>query len=329
VRRFTTFRATGRALVCVAVAAMGLAMSPAGAGAATGSLGKVTVYSSISAGSIAPGADGNIWVSDGSSIEKVSTSGQVLATYPVSGAADLSSGLYGRIWFGAGSGQIGRISSTGHVTMFTVPSDCGSPMPGPYRQIWMRCGDSAGRLKIATGDVDTFALPHGTQTHLVLGPDGNMWFGDLNGTVYQVGRIKPSGTGIKLFNLGSPPSYECTIGFDDITSGPGSRLWFDGFDDFQHCRGASVLSMSTTGVGGPGTGGNAQDFSGITEGPDRHVWVGDQSPYDSIWRISPDGAVQQFHIPNSGHSTDPVPGPDGRVWFIDDGHLAAIGTSVS
>src|SRR5437879_2600395 len=85
-----------RAHIGLVIGAMPLlALAPATTAAA--SPGKVTVYT-VNASSIAAGADGNIWVSDGSSISKVSTSGVVRHTYPVSGTGELSPGPNGRIW---------------------------------------------------------------------------------------------------------------------------------------------------------------------------------------------------------------------------------------
>src|SRR5205807_6581954 len=130
---------------------------------------------------------------------------------------------------------------------------------------------------------------------------------------------------VKLFDL----SYSCTSGFTGIAVGSDGRIWFDGFNDYQHCRGGAVGSISTTGAAGPGTCCNSNVFSGIAAGPDHAMWAGDTSPYDSIWRVTPGGSVQQFTIPNNGTSTDPIARPDGRVWFVDNGQLAAITTAVS
>ena len=79
------------------------------------------------------------------------------------------------------------------------------------------------------------------------------------------------------------PGLECTQGFDDITTGPGATIWFDGFNDFEHCLGGSVESISTNGALGTFTH-NASFYTGITEGVVNHELRSslDQSMYGEL-----------------------------------------------
>ena len=64
---------------------------------------------------------------------------------------------------------------------------------------------------------------------------------------------------------------------------------------------------------------------GLASGSDGNIWVGQ---YRQILKVSPaDGQILDTY-PLSGGAGDPIPGPDGRLWFdFSDGKIGAITTS--
>src|SRR5438046_1067203 len=178
--------------------------------------GKVTRYE-VRGTSIAVGADGNVWVAQGSRIAKVSQAGEILARYWIGSGADLTSGPDGRIWFGMGGQRIGAITRSGHVTTYPVPKGCHRPTAGPRQTIWMPCEKSAGSLDIASGHVSFFKLPHRSDTAFTLGSDGNMWYGDYARGNYHIAKITPDGVTVTEYKMGD----DCTHGLEDVTTGPG------------------------------------------------------------------------------------------------------------
>lgn len=126
------------------------------------------------------GPDGNLWVLEWSThaIARVTPSGQVTeypAPYaglsPEPGVAmedKIAAGAEGDLWFDAGVDRVSRISLTGEVTDFLLPTSGSVP------------------------------------TDIVLGTDGNMWFPEVSGNA--IGRVTPTGE-IKEFHLPEPALY--------------------------------------------------------------------------------------------------------------------------
>ncbi len=139
--------------------------------------------SSCGPGVIAAGPDGNLWYTRGcpgflgaahpvpavSVIGRITTQG-VSEEFPASGRpADITAGRDGSIWFTElDAGQIGRISTAGGITEYTIPTD--------------------------------FSEPFG----IVAGPDGSLWFTESFGA--KVGRISTSGN-LAEFPLPSSPPH--------------------------------------------------------------------------------------------------------------------------
>ncbi len=156
---------------------------------------------------------------------------------------------------------------------------------------------------------------HGLQDNslpgqIVAGPDGNLWFADPGSTIQGTGE-GPSPTTVGDAGVGRvTPQGEITEFFDgmqaqnasdprSITAGPDGALWFT--DD------------------GDGT-----------EAPDDADDRADDSstPTPAIGRIATTGAVTEFMtgLPKGSVPGDITAGPDGNLWFTDQGKTRAIGT---
>src|SRR5579885_3133497 len=197
---------------------------------------------------IIAGPDGNLWFTDpgGDQIGRITPGGRVTEfALPTpssnsgggygnapggnnTASGGITTGPDGNLWFPeAGGDQIGRITPSGTITQFALPTANSDPVEitlGPDGNLWFTetDGNQIGRIT-PEGRVTEFALPNDGSNPgaITAGPDGNLWFieAPYRGSD-QIGRITPSGT-ITEFAL---PSATSDSG--DITAGPDGNLWF-------------------------------------------------------------------------------------------------------
>jgi virginiamycin B lyase len=172
-------------------------------------------------------------------------------------------------------GRIGRITTTGQVTEFPVPSTLGDP--------W----------------------------EITLGPDGNLWFTEIGdyfnpdnpANVANIGRITPSGV-ITEFPVPTKASAP-----NGITVGPDGALWFTENHGNQIGRITTSGAISEFPIPTP----NAAAI-GIAAAVDGNLWFTEQFG-QRIGRISTSGQVREFPLPNGGNPVGITAGPDGALWF--------------
>lgn len=111
----------------------------------------------------------------------------------------IAAGSDGNLWFteesNTGQGSIGRITPSGNLTTFTIPTQHCSPhgiTPGPDGALWFTedVGNKIGRIT-TTGKVTEFTVraPGSRPTAIVTGPDGGIWFSES--AAGNVGRLTP------------------------------------------------------------------------------------------------------------------------------------------
>ena len=321
-------RSTGVALALLVSLALVLSF-PGSALAAP--LGQVTAFnaSTIHAGSITSGADGNLWFTDNAcggggvgscGIERMTPSGTITKFITGQWDADLVTttsfpssiawGPDGNVWFtdeiptgeryvgmAVVTGAIGRITPSGTITDFD-----------------------------ATGSY----APQG----ITAGPDGNLWFTAEggNGMWGAIGRITPSGT-ITYFTAGLQGSSPQWLTNDSapgsITAGPDGNLWF-----IDTGKAKAIGRITPSGTITEFTAGLPTDSwpASIIAGPDGNVWFTDEGCYGhdnatcAIGRITPSGTITEFTagLHTGSYPTGSVPraitaGPDGNLWFTDQG----------
>jgi virginiamycin B lyase len=188
------------------------------------------------ASGIIASADGGAWFSrtlssgEGvfhSSIGRVSPNGGTITTFPLAktigeSVTSMAAGPDGNVWFTTASaiqsGVIGRITPSGELTAFPLPAaGTGSSslmkiLAGPDGNLWFTRviksgsqGDEGtsriGRITSA-GVITEFPLPPGADRFRIIadmaaGPDGNLWFAEMNGDgeVWKpsIGRVTPTG----------------------------------------------------------------------------------------------------------------------------------------
>jgi streptogramin lyase len=189
------------------------------------------------------------------------------------------------------------------VTEFSLPTAGSGPSritAGPDGNLWFTEVNNFSLGRITTaGSVTEFRLP-ARADGITTGPDGNLWF--TSASSYQIGRISPAGA-ITMFQALAMPH--------DITAGPDGNLWFtDG-------NGHQIGRMTATGVvtvfpttNPPGS---------ITAGPDGNLWFTESvlaGEGDSIGRITTSGMITEFPLPRESDPTDIATGPDDNLWFI-------------
>ena len=264
----------------------------------------------------------------------------------------ITTGPDGALWFFGAPGEVGRITAAGVASEFTVPAD---PQPaespfettgfaptlnalatGPDGNLWFatsnsdNAGDAAIGRMTPNGQVTFFpGAPREFSTFggLTTGPDGNLWFteredGASAGEQPAVGEITPSGVAtLHHIPVGTTLDPNRGVGVDAGagTIGPDGSLWF----------------TETAAIGRMAPGGTIEQFplpgptSGaiprsITSGPGGAVWFTllannfDLADFGSICRITTDGAITMYPVPENATVGGITEGPDGSAWFTEE-----------
>ncbi len=159
--------------------------------------------------------------------------GQTITEYEIptlgAGPERIAAGPDGALWFTEdGANQIGRITTDGVVTEFSIP---GSPSTGiaagPDGAVWFTERDAAQIGRITPAGVTTvYAIPPNEFGHpwqpsqITAGSDGALWFTADNGFEGSLCRITTDGVATVVRTLGH---YNHA---GSLTSGPDGGLWF-------------------------------------------------------------------------------------------------------
>src|SRR5207248_5728698 len=114
------------------------------------------------------------------------------------------------------------------------------------------------------------------------GPDGNLWFTEVNDPA--IGRITPTGT-VDEFTSGMTSGTP-----QGITAGPDGNLWFT-----EESAPPIIARIDTSGTITELSAPLASDAElwGITAGPDGNLWFPEFNK-DTIARITPSGTLTEF-----------------------------------
>jgi streptogramin lyase len=202
------------------------------------------------------------------------------------GPTAITTGPDGALWFVGIPGEIGRITTSGVVTEFSlpaVPPATGSP----------------------SGTPDSPATP----AAITVGPDGALWFTGIPG---EIGRMTTSGV---------VTEFPITATAQAIAVGSDGALWFTGISGE---IGRITTSGVVTEYPLPEVQGDPMDLGAITSGPDGALWC--TGVAGELTRITTTGVVTEFTVPALPPPSprtpigSPVPGtiiagPDGNLWF--------------
>lgn len=243
--------------------------------------------------------------------------GQSFTEYPISGDGDgIAAGPDGNIWFTEdNAGKIGRITLSGVVTEFSIPTAGSEPRSiarGPDGNLWFT-ENGAGKIgRITTsGAITEFTLSNSSSTpsSIVSGPDGNLWFTEF--ALGKIGRITPAGS-VTEFQTPSDPAF--------IAVGSDGNLWFT------ERLGNHVDRITPGGVITQFPTLTMSRLVAITGGADGNLWFISDSD-NKIGRITTAGAVSEFNLPGTARGEALTAGPDGNIWSTGDHEIARITTT--
>jgi streptogramin lyase len=247
---------------------------------------------------------------DASVSETTAVSGG-FTVFPLLNAGNsITAGPDGNLWFTMlNTNQIGRITPTGVITTFAIPTANAGPaviVPGPDGNLWFTESTSNKIASISPlGSFNEYSIPtsRSRPDGIAAGPDGNLWYTENLGE--KIGRISPTGTNVTEFPIPIADSAP-----QQIIAGPDGNLWFT--------YGATVGTISPAGVFNEAMISipDSSYYSpyAITAGPDGNVWYTDTYGA-SVGRITPAGMITDFGI-----GMDPGPiavGPDGNLWLAN------------
>ena len=232
-------------------------------------------------------------------------------------ASGITNGPDGAMWFTEfAANKIGRITTSGAITTFDVPSTSDLPKIAAANDgnLWFTVDSPADKIGRITpsGTVTLFDVPgaNNRPVGIALGADNKIWFTELGAD--KIGRIDPAAanpqTSLTEFTLaaGSIPS--------GIISGPDGKIWFaeQGIDKLGRIDplaadpGASLIEFATPVGSGP---------TNLTTGPDGAVWFVAGTKVD---RMTTAGVVtDQFDVTGAGDGVQLITtGSDGNLWFL-------------
>jgi virginiamycin B lyase len=263
---------------------------------------------------ITGGADGNVWLTEGQKLTKVTPDGQVTELSVDNIGYDhttwITSGPDGNIWF-VGNGQIIKyVLNTG---LFEYPISDSSIGPFTFDRdgnIWYVNGAPSKIVKVTPEGVvlDSYDFPVAAVDiwDMVTGPDGNIWFTER--AVPNIGRITPDGV-ITQFPVPGETIQGPDGGNFNITVGPDGNLWFTGL--MYNIIGVMTTSgevIKTYDVGNVWP-------NGITKGLDGNIWFTEMHG-TNLGRI-------KLNIPDT---TSPILNLPGTITV---NAISASGTNVS
>ena len=248
---------------------------------------------------ITAGSDGALWFTLANSAEgigRITTSGQI-SFYPLPSQDNTGSivvGPDGALWFtdthNSGSsasttalGAIGRITTSGQVTLYPVTQDYpGGLVVGPDGALWFTCHHSIGRITTA-GQLTLYPQPTNDWLGgIAISPEGDsLWFtvsGPGSSTADPIGRITTSGQ--TTFSASSSPYSP-----GGLSAAPDGGFWFGTWGPPGSHVTSVIGRMTASGmVTNTYTAPGLYDANGLVLGPDGALWFTD-SVNDTVGRI--------------------------------------------
>jgi len=188
---------------------------------------------------------------------------------------------------------------------------------GPSNTLWeTNPNDSEGFIQVVdlAGGTSQYTmyglLGRGTELWDVTeGPDGRMWFADLEGSIIA---LTPSGVATSY-------PLPSNSGAFHIVSGPDGNLWATVFPN-------AIARITTSGAITEFTLSDPNsDPEGIVVGPDGALWFAEFGA-GKVGRITTDGSITEYAPTGGEISPDEVAvGNDGNIWFSEHGRNSYIG----
>jgi streptogramin lyase len=328
--------------------------------------GTVTLYTTADLpAAIISGPDGNLWVTEGSHVAKITPLGME-TEYAISrGSSGITVGPDGNLWF-TEFRTLGKITTGGTLTEYPATTFSNFRLPGgiaagPDGNLWFMgiLSSNIGQVSTSGQLANTYALSNGSGPDWdTLDPDGAVWFSEFYAN--QIGRVSITGTvtSFPIKTQGSGPG--------GIVTGADGNLWFveENVNQVAKITTRGTVTEYPLGTGFRGLWGmtlgarwefvvhgiqpKARQQSRphhhrpvpsrntplptpsafpffITKGPDGNLWFTENGA-SQIGKIDPGaGAITEYSI---GASKAPGPitaGPNGNLWFLENTASGAIG----
>jgi streptogramin lyase len=253
---------------------------------------------------LALGPDGNIWVTIGGKIAKISPAGDVTEYDPaeVGSPNGIVAGPDGNLWL-TQSGEVVKVPPAAPLTAtkFTIAeiSDPRAITVGPDGNLWTASGDQV--VKIPPGDPATrtaYTVTGLAARDIASGGDGQLWVADFGDD-----RV------VSLTTGGVSKSYPVGGGVQGIAAGPGTQIAY------------ANPSSNPQQVGRIEPGGEAQktdvpgtDPFGVTFGPDGAYWFAEFNG-SKVGRMTVDGKVSALDGLSAGSGPRYITaGPGNTLW---------------
>ena len=264
------------------------------------SIKQFTLPSSGVAG-LTAGPDGNLWITTGTQILRMTPQGSVTGQFSAPGGpGSITAGPDGNSWFTAGN-TIGRITPAGAVSMYPGPSlnpPCstypvsGGLLDGPIISV-------DGKL-VTIYSIQETALPCNYPSEF--------------GGAYEVNPSDPS-NGVESNSCSgnqeeSPDPLPYPL--PAVTQWPSNNISFP-----------CVNSSGAMTINGVTVTSQPGHVFGMAAGADGNLWytLGDQS----IYRLTTANGIKQFPLPNGLVAGNVGQGPDGNVWLFASGsHIIKV-----
>ena len=219
-------------------------------------------------------------------------------------ASGITNGSDGATWFTEfAATKIGRITTSGAITTFDVPSTNDLPRIAAANDgnLWFTVdgpGDKIGRIT-PSGTVTLFDVPgaNNRPVGIALGADNKIWFTELGAG--KIGRIDPSAAdpGASLIEFATPAGSSPT----NLTTGPDGAIWFTESNRIgRFDPPAAVVTTTTT---GGSTTSTVPPAAGVETTPPSPA---DTSRSSEVRLIQARTAVAMRHGPSSNDPSNGV-----------------------
>ena len=247
---------------------------------ADGNLTRFTVPPGTAPAQITSGPDGALWFTAADAIGHMSSAGVFLGTFPLTGTlgglGGIVAGPDGNLWFTeVYANRIGRITTSGVVTEFPVPTEDADPygiVAGPDGNLWFNefVRGRIGRIT-PSGAVTEFRLGRASAvepwvTGIGVGPDGAIWYTKQDFSENAVGRLTTAGR-VNEFPVADSSGFVA-----GITGGPDGNVWFVESGNASVWRVTGVVGIDP--AVGPASGGGTAAVSVLGLVPGASVEIG-------------------------------------------------------